>query len=113
MQVLTRQFVATLKHTTRTAEIPISAFSLGDVAFVAAPYEMFNSKGMEIKNFSPFEVTFISTYTNGGHGYLPDEKTTNAYQSYEQTQTRYVLGTADLISLEHSAMLKELYPTAK
>ena len=113
VQVLTRQFVATLKHTTRTAEIPISAFSLGDVAFVAAPYEMFNSKGMEIKNFSPFEVTFISTYTNGGHGYLPDEKTTNAYQSYEQTQTRYVLGTADLISLEHIAMLKELYPTAK
>lgn len=113
VQVITREYEATIRHTTKTSPVPISAFSLGDVAFVTAPYEMFNSKGMEIKQFSPFAVTFISAYTNGKLGYMPDEKTTNAYTSYEQTQTQFANGTADLLSLEHIAMLKELYPTAK
>ena len=113
VQIITWQYEATIKHTTRTSPIPITAFSLGDVGFVAAPYEMFNAKGLEIKQFSPFPVTFISTYTNGGLGYMPDEKTTNTYESYEQTQTKYAHGTADLLSLQHIAMLKELFQTAK
>jgi len=36
-----------------TYDIPIAAFSIGDVGFVSAPYEMFDTNGKQIKEGSP------------------------------------------------------------
>ncbi len=113
VQIIKTDFEAQAKHSTKTSPISIYAFSLGDVAFVTAPYEMFNSRGVEIKQFSPFEMTFVCTYANGRVGYIPDQKTWDTYQCYEQTQCSYAYGTAELLSLEHILMLKELFKTAK
>ena len=53
--------------------------AFGDVAFVVAPYEMFDTNGMEIKAASPYPVTMIATMADMptaqrasmANGYLP------------------------------------------
>jgi len=60
-------------------DIYLGAFAIGDLAFVSAPYEMFDTNGMEIKNGSPFAMTFINSLSTlgsntsySGHiGYIP------------------------------------------
>ena len=51
-----------------TTPIHLAAMSFGDVGFVFAPYEMFDDNGVEIKEASPFETTFVCTLI-GGHNY--------------------------------------------
>lgn len=51
-----------------TTPIHLAAMSFGEVGFVFAPYEMFDDNGVEIKEASPFETTFICTLI-GGHNY--------------------------------------------
>ena len=67
---------------------------IGDLAFVSAPFEMFDTTGMYIKENSPYEMTFIMTCTNGSFGYVPSE---NAFVNggYEVYTSRFVKGTAE------------------
>lgn len=59
--------------------LTISTVAFGDVAFVVAPYEMFDTNGMEIKDASPYPVTMIATMADmptaercsSCNGYLP------------------------------------------
>lgn len=90
------------------SDIPIYAFSFGDVAFVTASYEMFTEIGMYIKKESPYAMTFVSTCTNGRMGYLPATSAFE-YDAYEVDSTRFVRGTAELIAQEHINMLKQIY----
>ena len=52
-------------------EFPLAAISCGDIVFCAFPYEMWDTNGKECRDASPFKVTFISSLTNGGVGYIP------------------------------------------
>ena len=93
-----------------TNEMPISAFSFGDVSAVIVPYEMFDTSGMQIKDATPFAKTFIFCYANtgnGGYSYMPDEK---AFENvgYEGNQCRYEKGTAEQLVAEYLDMLKEM-----
>ena len=54
-----------------TNKIPIWTVSMGELAFVGAPYEMFDTNGQQIKDASPFRMTFIMTCTNQYHSYMP------------------------------------------
>ena len=54
--------------------VEIGAISMGDVAIATNPAELFVEYGLEIKQKSPFEVTMISTLTNGYCGYVPTEE---------------------------------------
>ncbi len=54
---------------TRTHEIV--GISFGDLAFVGVPYEMFDTNGMELKNGSPFNMTFVLTNAGGAGAYVP------------------------------------------
>jgi len=87
---------------------PIQAFSFGDVGLVAAPYEMFDTNGMFIKENSPFSMTFIAECANGSNGYFP---TLFAFShgSYEADITKYVPGTAEALADQYVAMLTEQY----
>ena len=49
----------------------IMGISFGDLAFVAAPYEMFDTNVMEINNGSPFNMTFVITNAGGAGAYVP------------------------------------------
>jgi len=86
----------------------VSTFSFGDAGFVVAPYEMFDSTGMEIKAASPFEMTIIATCANGGNGYFP---TLLAFDhgGYSVDTTKYVRGTAESLRDQFISMLEELH----
>src|SRR5690606_25660151 len=51
--------------------IDIQSFLIGELAIGAAPFEMFAETGLELKEKSPFENTFIIGLANGHWGYLP------------------------------------------
>lgn len=54
-----------------TVDAEIQVISVGDMAIVGIPGELFNEIGTEIKNASPFKMTFVSGYANGCIGYIP------------------------------------------
>jgi hypothetical protein len=93
-----------------TFDIPISAISFGDIAFASTPYEMFDTNGMQVKNGSPFKMTFMCAYTNGNFGYVPS---TDVHQNggYEVYATLFVKGTGDDVAARLIEMLKEQYNT--
>jgi neutral ceramidase len=52
-------------------ELEIQVITLGGVAIVAFPVELFSDFGRRVKAESPFPDTFIATLANGWHGYAP------------------------------------------
>lgn len=87
--------------------IEIWAFAIGDMGFAAAPYEMFDTSGMFIKEHSPFTGTFVLSCTNTHHNYMP---TVLAWQhgGYEVDQCFFAQGTAELLAESYVDMLKQL-----
>jgi len=91
-----------------SSSFPIQAFSFGDIGFVAAPYEMFDTSGMFIKENSPFKMTIVAELANGGNGYFPS-LTAFGYGGYEVDTTKYVSGTAERLADQYVAMLTEQF----
>ena len=94
--------------------VAIDAYAIGDVALVAAPYEMFCENGEAIKSASPFKMTFVSTVTNGRVGsYIPSAfaYTYNNMpdEVYEISAGAYVQGTAEILQDNFIALLKQLH----
>ncbi|GGG73341.1 hypothetical protein GCM10007415_00900 [Parapedobacter pyrenivorans] len=54
--------------------IDLQVFRIGGVAIGAIPFEVFAETGLELKEKSPFDATFIVGLANGGFGYLPTPK---------------------------------------
>lgn len=113
IQFLQYTYKAEAKEGTGTApDINMNVLSIGDFAFVAAPYEMFDSNGRYIKDNSPFEMTFVATIGYYGVGYIPDY---DGYEyegvglSYEGDECRYVRGTGEKLAEKYVEMLNEIY----
>jgi len=92
-------------------EIPLYAFSIGDVAFVTAPYEMFDANGRQIKEGSPFATTFVVTCANAAVSYIPSYEgfEYNGVISYGGKSTKYVRGTGEMLVGEFLEMLNQLH----
>jgi hypothetical protein len=57
---------------TGCAEVPVSVVTLGEIAWLHTPFELFASLGLRIRRGSPFRHTRVIGYTDGYLGYLPD-----------------------------------------
>ena len=81
--------------------------TIGPVGFVFAPYEMFNSQGVYIKENSICKTTFISTIADDQMGYMPDPF---GFQigCYESLTTRFVAGTGEELAQLFVDMLAQL-----
>ncbi|MBR0466590.1 MAG: hypothetical protein IJJ40_03750 [Clostridia bacterium] len=88
-------------------EIPLRVYKAGDVAFSAAPFEMFGKTGKEIREASPFPFTFSQGYTDANYYYLPTDESFE-YGCYEVDTTRYVRGTAEQVRDKIIEMLNKL-----
>ena len=92
----------------KTQKVPVSAISFGELGFAANACEMFDTNGMEVKAGSPFKMTFMCAYTDGGYGYIP-----SAFAfprgGYEVDTTRYVMGTGEALAQELVRLLTELH----
>jgi len=51
--------------------VPLQAIRIGELGIVAAPCEVFAETGLEIKQRSPLQPTFLIELANGYNGYLP------------------------------------------
>ncbi len=89
-------------------EVPLWALSIGNIAFGIAPYEMFSKTGIDIKEASPFELTFICGYSNGKYSYMPADYAFERLD-YEVYVCRYPRGTAEKFQGEISQMIDALY----
>lgn len=110
VQVLRREVNTPIKGADSNTRI--LAVSFGDVSLISAPYEMFDSNGMFIKENSPFAMTIIATCSNGDLGYVAAEWAYE-YGGYEVEYTGFDKGVAENLADNYVEMLKELHPTRK
>ena len=94
---------------TGTVSMNINTYSIGGVAFVSAPYEMFDTNGMEIKEHTdnPYTKTFICTQANGSSGYIPSAL---GYErgGYATDCTMFAAGTGEALVAEYVTMLNAM-----
>jgi hypothetical protein len=85
----------------------IQALSVGPVAWVGIPGELFVELGRRIRQQSPFQYTFVVELANDGIGYLP---TREAFQqgSYEPTSSPLAPGAGEKIADTAIGLLKRL-----
>ncbi len=94
-------------RSSETRDLEMRVFSLGEVGFVLAPYEMFCKHSMKIKEDSPFKETFMITLGQGGEGYLPTIQAFE-YESYEACVSHFARGTGETLVEKYVEMLNEL-----
>ena len=92
---------------TTSKELPLYALSIGDVAFVTVPYEMFDTNGKYVRDFSPFKATIVATCANAYNSYIP-----SAYgylnDCYEADVALYGPGTGERLAQRYIKMLESL-----
>ena len=89
--------------------LPMYAFRVGDIGFITAPYEMFDTNGKYIRDFSPFAATIVATCANDYKSYIP-----SAYgylnECYEADTAVVAPGTGERLAQKYVKMLEELKP---
>jgi hypothetical protein len=91
-------------------ETSLQAILIGDVALVGVPAEYFTALGMDIKQRSPFQETYIAELANDWIGYLPDREAhqLGGYQTWMGLHSYAEVGTGERIADEIVSMLHEL-----
>ena len=88
-------------------DISIGAVSVGGVAFVSVPYEMYDTTGMNIKRSSPFDMTFVLYLSNGSYGYMATDDCFD-HGGYGVYSCQYVRGTAEQLEENYLKILSHL-----
>jgi hypothetical protein len=91
-----------------TEKVAVYAFSIGDFAFVACPFEIFDDNAVAVRENSPYVMTMYLSCSNGGYGYLPTPPSFGWAITYEATTTPFPQGTAEFVQDELIGMLKEI-----
>lgn len=58
-------------HENPTAEVPLQAIRIGDLAIAALPNEVFGITGLKLKAQSPLQPLVVMELANGAEGYIP------------------------------------------
>ena len=74
--------------------MPLTCIAFGDIAFTAFPYEMFHENGKQLRDASPYKMTFVNTLAGGGYGYIPT-KEAFPHGGYEVGVCRYTEGCGE------------------
>ncbi len=90
------------------AKVPLTALSLGEVAFATVPYEMFHQNGEQVKSGSPYKVTFVCEVTNGDFVYVPAAESFDN-GGYEVGICPFTKGAGEKIADHLVTMLNELH----
>ena len=90
-----------------TFSMDLRTMTIGELGFAIAPYEMFGTQGMYIKDNSPCAETFIITCSEGAMGYLPSQLGVEI-GCYEACVTKFEYGTAEKLADDFVNMLKEM-----
>lgn len=93
-------------------EIPIYALSFGDFGMVFAPYEMFDTNAMAVRDNSPFPMTMVASCSNESHSYIPTPPSWDWEAKYEVRITKFEKGTAEELEQKFVDMLTEQFNAA-
>ena len=97
-----------------TFSMELHLMSIDGVSFIFAPFEMFGVTGREIKDTSPYDMTFIITCSEnatGYHmGYMPHEYACEE-GFYEYDVTKFARGTAEDLAKTYVQLLTEMKGT--
>ncbi len=85
------------------------AFSMGDLAFACAPFEIFSTNAVAVKETSKFPMTFYASCSNESHSYLPTPESWPWEQHYEVRITNYPQGTAESVEAILISMLDKIF----
>lgn len=86
----------------------LRVMALGDdVSFIFAPYEMFSEHGSYMREKTPYKMSFISSCTDGGEGYLPSLAAWE-YGCYESYTTNFARGTGEELADTFLDMLTKM-----
>lgn len=91
----------------KTGTIELNVVRIGGFAFVAAPYEMFASSGMYIKENSPFDMTMIFTCSNQYNAYFPTAEAFD-FGCYESHTAVFARGVAEATASKFVEMLESI-----
>ena len=94
-------------------ETTLQAMVIGEVAIVGVPGELFTGLGVELKERSPFQYTYIVSLANDWMGYLPDREahTLGGYQTWMGLHSYAEEGTGERMVDECLRMLQQLATT--
>lgn len=91
-----------------TVDIAMSALSIGDnISMVFAPYEMFTNHGHALRTETPYDITFVSSCSNGSNSYIPSQEAFD-YGCYESYVATVAPGTGEELVAEYLKMLQTL-----
>ena len=93
-------------------QVPVYAFSIGDVAFITAPFETFDTNEVFVREGSKFPMTIYASVTNDWQSYLPTPESFPWEHHYEVRITRYEVGMAEDLAEQQLAMLNRLFEAA-
>ena len=96
----------------KTLGIDLDVVSVGELAFIMAPYEMFDTNGMEMKQGSPFAVTFVANCANNTLSYIPSALAFE-HGGYEIDRCQFVPGFGEEMARTFVGMLNELKKNAE
>lgn len=95
-----------------TVSIPMKVLSVGEnVSMLFAPYEMFTNHGHQLRTQTPFDITFVSSCSNGSNSYIPTQEAFD-YGCYESYVATVAPGTGEELVAEYLNMLSGLKQTA-
>ena len=91
-------------------ETTLQAIVIGEVAIVGVPGELFTGLGVDLKERSPFEHTYIVSLANDWMGYLPDREAheLGGYQTWMGLHSYAEEGTGERMVDESIRMLRQL-----
>ena len=90
-------------------QIEFYALAAGDISFVNAPYEMFDTTAMAIKKQTPYKMTFVITVANGEMGYMPTQECWDYPGCYEVNSCYFERGTAEIMEQAFLDTLNSLH----
>ena len=95
----------------QTAQVPVQALRVGDIAFVGLPGEIFHAHGLEIKKWSPAAFTFVAELANDWFGYVPttDQAERGAYGARPILSRRLCSDAGRRMADAHQVMLWRLW----
>lgn len=91
----------------QSGTMELDAVRIGNFAFVTAPYEMFASHGVYIKDNSPFENTMVFECSNQYQSYIPTAAAYD-YGCYESYTSIFAKGAGEAAAEKFVDMLKSL-----
>ena len=106
--IITKEQFPMKRKEGRDTTIPLSVIAMGDVAFAATPNETFCQNGKEVKDSSPFKMTFFCELSNGDRGYIPSAECFKN-GGYEVRTCPHGEGAGERIAGELLYMLKGNY----